>query len=275
MTPLTPEQRHLFDTHLHLVQSIVKRWPPSLGALSRDDLESVGAIGLLDAVTRHNGHSSFASYARIRIRGAVVDEIRRMAPGTRETRPVVLQMSDDLVGQLEENDCGESYSAESLEQVIHRLNPRQAELVRMRLRGLSQKEIALNLGRSQVAVSLALKGVREKLARNTLALPNIRRDKPIPKNVTPVVTVDTSQVSKARAAPLQSPRYRAARSAPSPVQPPFQLSLYRAVELLERRYVDRAMRMAHGNKAAAARLIGLNRTTLVEMLKRQHAKDSK
>jgi RNA polymerase sigma factor for flagellar operon FliA len=45
-----------------------------------DDLHSAGLIGLLNAVRNYDpkGGSSFESYARVRIRGAIFDELRRL-----------------------------------------------------------------------------------------------------------------------------------------------------------------------------------------------------
>jgi RNA polymerase sigma factor for flagellar operon FliA len=45
-----------------------------------DDLYSAGLVGLLNAVRRYNPRSgcSFESYARVRIRGAIFDELRRL-----------------------------------------------------------------------------------------------------------------------------------------------------------------------------------------------------
>jgi RNA polymerase sigma factor (sigma-70 family) len=47
------------------------------------------------------------------------------------------------------------------------------------------------------------------------------------------------------------------------------LNLPRALERLEDELIGKALRRAEGNKAAAAELLGLNRTTFVEMLKRK------
>ena len=48
--------------------------------ISMDDLYSAGLVGLLNAVRRYDpaGGSSFESYARVRIRGTVFDELRRL-----------------------------------------------------------------------------------------------------------------------------------------------------------------------------------------------------
>ena len=48
--------------------------------VNTDDLYSAGLVGLLNAVRRFDpkGGSSFETYARVRIRGAIFDELRRL-----------------------------------------------------------------------------------------------------------------------------------------------------------------------------------------------------
>lgn len=53
-----------------------------------------------------------------------------------------------------------------------------------------------------------------------------------------------------------------------PVLPPGGLELDRWLEMLAWSMLDQAIEHTAGNKARAARLLGLNRTTLVERLKR-------
>lgn len=64
--------------HMPLVHQVVarvlRRLPPNV---LRDDLLAAGAIGLLDALRRSSERGpQFEAYARIRIRGAVIDELR-------------------------------------------------------------------------------------------------------------------------------------------------------------------------------------------------------
>lgn len=65
--------------HLPLVHSVVERvaahLPPSV---DRDDLFHAGVIGLMDALTRFDASrdNAFSTYAVLRIRGAVIDELR-------------------------------------------------------------------------------------------------------------------------------------------------------------------------------------------------------
>ncbi|MES2607085.1 MAG: sigma-70 family RNA polymerase sigma factor, partial [Pseudomonadota bacterium] len=71
---------HLFEENLALVKSIAQhicvRLPPGQ---TIDDLIQVGLIGLLEAARIYDPTlgASFKSYASIRIRGAIIDELRR------------------------------------------------------------------------------------------------------------------------------------------------------------------------------------------------------
>ncbi len=84
----SPEEE-LVIQHLPLVKTIVGRLamtlPPSVNI---EDLQSAGAIGLLHAIRNYdpsNG-ASFETYARFRIRGAVMDELRRCDWASRTAR---------------------------------------------------------------------------------------------------------------------------------------------------------------------------------------------
>ena len=74
-------ETNLVNQYLPLVKTVVGRiqmtLPPHIDA---EDLHSAGLIGLLDAIRHFNSHlgSNFESYARVRIRGAIFDELRRM-----------------------------------------------------------------------------------------------------------------------------------------------------------------------------------------------------
>ena len=71
----------LIEQYLPLVKTVVGRLAMTLPAhVNSDDLYSAGLVGLLNAVRRFNpkAGASFESYARVRIRGAVLDELRRL-----------------------------------------------------------------------------------------------------------------------------------------------------------------------------------------------------
>ena len=66
-----------------LVKTVVGRLAMTLPLLyvnNADDLYSAGLVGLLNAMRRFNPNNgtSFETYARVRIRGAVFDELRRL-----------------------------------------------------------------------------------------------------------------------------------------------------------------------------------------------------
>jgi RNA polymerase sigma factor for flagellar operon FliA len=75
------EETRLVQKYMPLVKTVVGRIQMSLPPqVDPEDLYSAGLIGLLDAIRHFNPRlgSNFESYARVRIRGAVFDELRRM-----------------------------------------------------------------------------------------------------------------------------------------------------------------------------------------------------
>ncbi len=77
----TSLENKLVEQYLPLVKTVVGRLAMTLPAhVNSDDLYSAGLVGLLNAVRRFNpkSGSSFETYARVRIRGAIFDELRRL-----------------------------------------------------------------------------------------------------------------------------------------------------------------------------------------------------
>jgi RNA polymerase sigma factor for flagellar operon FliA len=72
------EQRRLM-AYLPLVKRIVRQLGSQAGgAIDRDDMEQIGLMGLLEAQRRYGAPDAhFASFAALRIRGAILDELRR------------------------------------------------------------------------------------------------------------------------------------------------------------------------------------------------------
>lgn len=62
---------------IRIARRIARRLPPSV---SFEDLVSAGNLGLVEASQRYDGrlNDNFAAYAEIRIRGAILDEVRAM-----------------------------------------------------------------------------------------------------------------------------------------------------------------------------------------------------
>jgi RNA polymerase sigma factor for flagellar operon FliA len=79
--PGSAMENSIVEQYLPLVKAVVGRLAMTLPAhVNSDDLYSAGLVGLLNAVRRFNskGGSSFETYARVRIRGSVFDELRRL-----------------------------------------------------------------------------------------------------------------------------------------------------------------------------------------------------
>jgi len=74
-------ENELVERYLPLVKNIVGRLAMSLPShVDQEDLYSAGLVGLLNALRRFDptAGSTFESYARVRIRGSVFDELRRL-----------------------------------------------------------------------------------------------------------------------------------------------------------------------------------------------------
>ena len=74
-------ENELIRQYLPLVKTVVGRLAMTLPShVDIDDLHSAGLVGLLNAVRRFDPKTgaSFETYARLRIRGAVFDELRRL-----------------------------------------------------------------------------------------------------------------------------------------------------------------------------------------------------
>lgn len=77
----THTENALVEQYLRLVRSAVGRLAMTLpDHVDHDDLYSAGLVGLLQALRNYDPacNTSFECYARVRIRGAMLDELRRM-----------------------------------------------------------------------------------------------------------------------------------------------------------------------------------------------------
>jgi RNA polymerase sigma factor for flagellar operon FliA len=72
------EQRQLL-AYAPLVKRIVRQLNAQVsGAMAREDMEQIGLMGLLEALRRYGApDAAFGSFASLRVRGAILDELRR------------------------------------------------------------------------------------------------------------------------------------------------------------------------------------------------------
>jgi RNA polymerase sigma factor FliA len=81
LRPGSVTESQLVEKHVPLVRNVVGRVAMTLPPhVDGEDLYSAGLTGLLSAVRQYNptAGTSFETYARLRIRGAILDELRRM-----------------------------------------------------------------------------------------------------------------------------------------------------------------------------------------------------
>ncbi|WP_295995827.1 FliA/WhiG family RNA polymerase sigma factor [Rugamonas sp.] len=93
------EQKHLL-AYAPLVKRIVRQLNSQIaGAIDRDDMEQIGLMGLLEALRRYGEpDAAFGSYASLRVRGAILDELRRQDWRPRAVRQQSHKLRDAVRG---------------------------------------------------------------------------------------------------------------------------------------------------------------------------------
>ena len=76
---LNDERENLIIKYLPLVKKIAGRIDVKGSEYDQDDLFSIGVIGLMDAIEKFDQSKNvpFEAYANLRIRGSIIDEVRR------------------------------------------------------------------------------------------------------------------------------------------------------------------------------------------------------
>jgi transcriptional regulator with PAS, ATPase and Fis domain len=87
------------------------------------------------------------------------------------------------------------------------------------------------------------------------------------------VILSDAPVIRPDALPANIRSFLSEKKIPTPALGDDGMDLNRAVEEFENRMIDEALRRTNGNKQAAARLLGLKRTTLVAKLRRKRSPD--
>lgn len=192
------ETTALLKQHMPLVNKMVtvfmRRVPRSV---LRDDLVSAGMMGLLHALRSktHTSPEMLEAYARIRIRGAIIDELRRhdwsprrkkAAPETGSVMPMTGRVRkvaacgidvavvgfDDLPANapLAKNEPSplenvtEKRSAEALHAAMAALPEREHAIVRMRyFEEVTSQSIATSMGLSEARISQLLSRATQRL----------------------------------------------------------------------------------------------------------------
>lgn len=92
------EEQRLMLQYLPLVKRIVNQLSIQASqALDRDDMEQIGLMGLMESLRRYGQpDQGFASFASLRIRGAILDELRRQDWRPRQVRQQAHKIRDAI-----------------------------------------------------------------------------------------------------------------------------------------------------------------------------------
>ena len=116
---MRPSPQNLIESELNQVRRIAHFYHGRVrGVIEIEDLIQVGNIGLIDAAQRyvHKEGVTFASYAGIRIRGAIVDHLRRASHLCRTTiamRQKIKRATETLERRLQRVPSGSEISSEA------------------------------------------------------------------------------------------------------------------------------------------------------------------
>jgi RNA polymerase sigma factor (sigma-70 family) len=141
---------------VHTVAKLVAG--PRLGYVDLHDLEQDGWVGLLEAATRYDGSTRFRTFVDLRLRGAMIDGLRRQNPRHRDTGEPYVQWERLPETAAESWPSKEPspethYYARQLWALVDQLPPRQAHVMRRLFQdGERQRELAreLRIGRSGI-----------------------------------------------------------------------------------------------------------------------------
>lgn len=156
----------LIERYLPLARSLSRRVTIATAVADGDDLSSAAFLGLIDAVDRFEPGRGvpFEAYARVRIRGAIIDELRRTGERSRNAdapeQPRTLSLDGLLEGNghevlpAAEDDTDSAFEHEDLrdrvEVALDTLPPRQREvLTRYYSDDLTLREAGVRMGISE------------------------------------------------------------------------------------------------------------------------------
>ena len=147
-------RNRLIETYLPLVEKVVavvgRRLPDHV---DHDDLHSAGVVGLIAAVQRFEAAQSltFEGYARVRIRGAVLDELRRNDTCTRRSRRMIKRI------EMVALEIAQAHGRPATDQEIcARLEINESDLSRYRQANESARIISLDANEGDNPESRAL-----------------------------------------------------------------------------------------------------------------------
>ncbi|MFZ8801409.1 MAG: FliA/WhiG family RNA polymerase sigma factor [Candidatus Calescibacterium sp.] len=88
--------RKLAEEHLHIVESVVRKIAPHLPqGFAREEIVSEGIMGLIEAAQKFDSKKGvkFEKWAEIRVRGAIIDYLRKTDILSRPSRLIIKQIA--------------------------------------------------------------------------------------------------------------------------------------------------------------------------------------
>jgi RNA polymerase sigma factor for flagellar operon FliA len=160
---LIQSQEQLVLDHRNLVRFIVRGIYPRISPyFKRKDVISIGTIGLVKAARSYDASkgASFKTYAFIRIRGAILDEVRHRTTGRcpDDAKSFTLEsMSHQAVFVSHKTPLKAAETEDlivKLRKCLKKLNPRQKEAIELYfLQDLTMKEVSVHMSICEARVS--------------------------------------------------------------------------------------------------------------------------
>jgi len=165
-------------SHLSLVRTIARRVRRRGLLVEEDDLVSAGTIGLIEAVDRydHDRDVPFVAFAHPRIRGAMIDELRRLRatqPGRETQSSPVLSLetatAEDglaLIDVTVNPSSPEPHTCRELGEVLDALEllpDREREMLTLHVAGHTLAEIGGAFGCSESRASQLIAQARYRI----------------------------------------------------------------------------------------------------------------
>lgn len=91
--------REIVEKNIHLVEIVVRKIAPSLpDGMAREELVSEGVLGLIEAAQKYDPSRGikFEHWAEIRIKGAIIDYLRKTDALSRSSRLMVKQIANTI-----------------------------------------------------------------------------------------------------------------------------------------------------------------------------------
>jgi RNA polymerase sigma factor FliA len=130
--PLSDEQAARVERHTDLVRKLARRVAREIGVINVDELESVGNEALVRSAMRYNpdGAASFSTYAHYRVRGAMIDEVRKRTPGRRKYKRALVRLEATQALLVEAAETQQAHARSGQRQTLEQRVEVARELVR-------------------------------------------------------------------------------------------------------------------------------------------------